>query len=86
MTTSTTTTGTVKWFDEKNGYGFILHPAGDVFVHFSEIDKDLTCFKTLKEGEPVSYERMLGLKGWAALNLKRLGGTAVRKPEASDGN
>lgn len=49
-------TGTVKWFDEKKGYGFIKrnNGEGDVFVHFSAIQGD--GFKTLQEGEAVSFE------------------------------
>lgn len=48
--------GTVKWFNEEKGYGFISNDNGgeDVFVHFSAIQGD--GFKTLKEGEKVTYE------------------------------
>ena len=56
METSTLNKGTVKWFNEKKGFGFITDPAvdGDVFVHFSVILTD--GFKTLTEGENVVYE------------------------------
>ncbi len=48
-------TGTVKWFDTKKGFGFIIGPEGqDVFVHFSSIEGE--GFKSLKDGETVEYE------------------------------
>ena len=49
-------TGTVKWFNEEKGFGFISNDDGgdDVFVHFSAIQSD--GFKTLREGQHVSYE------------------------------
>ena len=59
-------TGTVKWFNNKKGFGFIL-PAGggeDVFVHFSVIEGD--GFKTLAEGQGVEYELMDSDKGMRA--------------------
>ena len=47
--------GTVKWFDSKKGYGFILGPGGqDVFVHFSVIEGE--GFRSLRDGEQVEYE------------------------------
>lgn len=47
--------GTVKWFHETKGYGFISRPSGeDVFVHFSQIEGD--GFRTLREGEEVEFE------------------------------
>ena len=64
-------TGTVKWFDAKKGFGFILSPEGkDVFVHFSSIQSD--GFRSLKEGEPVEYEQVQGEKGLLAKDVKRL--------------
>ena len=64
-------TGTVKWFDSKKGFGFILNAEGkDVFVHFTSIDGD--GFKSLKDGEQVEYEEMKGEKGLLAKNVKRL--------------
>lgn len=56
-------TGTVKWFNESKGYGFISPTAGgaDVFVHFSAIQGN--GFKTLQEGQNVSYEVETGAKG-----------------------
>jgi cold shock protein len=64
-------TGTVKWFDAKKGFGFILGPEGqDVFVHFSAIQGD--GFRSLKDGEQVDYESIEGAKGLSAQNVKRL--------------
>lgn len=56
-------TGTVKWFNEAKGYGFITPADGsqDVFVHFSVIDSE--GFKTLKEGQTVQYEMQNSAKG-----------------------
>ncbi|MCK5395499.1 MAG: cold-shock protein [Gammaproteobacteria bacterium] len=61
-----TTTGTVKWFNESKGYGFISPTDGgdDVFVHFRAIVGD--GFKTLVEGQTVSYEVENGPKGLQA--------------------
>ena len=54
-------TGTVKWFNETKGYGFIESEGGkDLFVYFSEILGD--GFKTLREGETVEYEEGIGQK------------------------
>ena len=58
-------TGTVKWFDTKKGFGFIVGPEGqDVFVHFSSIEGD--GFRSLKDGETVDYELVRGDKGLSA--------------------
>lgn len=55
-------TGTVKWFDEKKGYGFITMDEGkDVFVHFSAIQG--TGFRKLQEGDRVTFEVKDGTKG-----------------------
>ncbi len=61
-----TTTGTVKWFNESKGYGFISPTDGgdDVFVHFRAIVGD--GFKTLVEGQTVNYEVETGPKGLQA--------------------
>lgn len=56
-------TGTVKWFNNAKGFGFIVPQEGgdDVFVHYSAIEGD--GFKTLVEGQPVSFELEQGPKG-----------------------
>jgi CspA family cold shock protein len=64
-------TGTVKWFDAKKGFGFILNNEGkDVFVHFSSIEGD--GFRSLKDGETVDYEQIQGEKGLLAQHVRRL--------------
>lgn len=60
--------GTVKWFNDSKGFGFIEQEGGkDVFVHFSAIQS--TGFKTLSEGDSVSFEIEEGQKGPAAVNV-----------------
>lgn len=65
-------TGKVKWFNEKKGFGFIVPDSGgsDVFVSYSAIQAP--GFRTLKEGEPVSFEVEQGEKGPKATNVVRL--------------
>ncbi len=64
-------TGTVKWFNESKGYGFITSEDGtDVFAHFSEIQS--SGFKTLAEGDSVSFEVTRGDKGPKATNIVKL--------------
>ncbi|MDH5432821.1 MAG: cold-shock protein [Gammaproteobacteria bacterium] len=61
-------TGTVKWFNESKGYGFISQENGpDVFAHFSAIQSD--GFKTLKEGQKVEFSISQGNKGPQAENI-----------------
>ena len=65
------TNGTVKWFDERKGYGFIEQEDGsDVFVHHSGINA--TGFKSLNEGDSVSFDVEQGQKGPAAVNVTKV--------------
>ena len=60
--------GTVKWFNERKGYGFIVQEDGqDVFVHYSGING--TGFKSLQEGDKVTFDVEQGNKGPAAVNV-----------------
>lgn len=61
--------GTVKWFSNNKGYGFISPESGgaDVFAHFSNIEME--GYKTLKQGQQVEYEVKEGPKGPQALNI-----------------
>lgn len=65
-------TGTVKWFNDAKGFGFIEpdQGGGDVFAHFSAIQMD--GFRTLKQGSKVSYELVAGPKGMLAQNIQQL--------------
>lgn len=61
-------TGKIKWFDEKKGFGFITGEDGsDYFLHFSKIQKE--GFKTINEGETVTFEIENGPKGPQAANV-----------------
>ena len=63
-------TGTVKWFNDAKGFGFITPDDGseDLFAHFSAIQ--MRGFKTLKEGRKVTFEVTQGLKGKQASNIQ----------------
>ena len=64
--------GTVKWFNAEKGFGFITEEDGqDVFAHFSQINVD--GFKTLEEGQKVSFEVTQGQKGPQAENITVIG-------------
>ena len=64
-------TGTVKWFNADKGFGFITSDNGeDYFAHFSQINKD--GFKTLEEGEKVSFDVVEGQRGPQASNITTL--------------
>lgn len=63
--------GTVKWFNDQKGYGFISQEkGGDVFVHHSAIMSE--GFRTLAEGDKVEFEITQGNKGPAAANVKKI--------------
>ncbi|WP_018130433.1 cold-shock protein [Effusibacillus pohliae] len=63
--------GTVKWFNSEKGYGFIATEGGnDVFVHYSAILGE--GFKTLEEGQRVSFEIVQGARGPQAANVSKL--------------
>ena len=67
---SETQTGTVKWFSDQKGYGFIAREDGeDVFVHHSAIQE--TGFRSLTEGERVEFTIEQGQKGPAAANVRK---------------
>ncbi len=64
-------TGTVKWFNDKKGFGFISIEGGeDIFVHHTAIQSD--GFRTLEEGDNVEFEIVQGDKGNKAENVKRI--------------
>ena len=73
-------TGTVKWFNDAKGYGFISRQSGeDIFVHYSAIQSN--GFRRLQEGQQVQFDVVKGPKGWQAENVKMLGTEA--KPPGS---
>ncbi|WP_045859885.1 cold shock domain-containing protein CspD [Teredinibacter purpureus] len=75
-------TGTVKWFNNAKGFGFILPEGGgeDLFAHYSSIDMD--GYRTLKAGQPVTFEVEQGDKGLHAKQIKLSAGasTSVTEP------
>ncbi len=73
-------TGTVKWFNDAKGFGFIEPDGGgaDVFAHFSAISMD--GFKTLKQGARVTFELTAGPKGQLAQNIRPTAGPQAPHP------
>ncbi|AER18718.1 cold-shock protein [Streptococcus suis] len=64
--------GTVKWFNAEKGFGFIAQENGpDVFAHFSEIQSD--GFKSLEDGQKVTFEVEQGQRGLQATNITKIG-------------
>lgn len=71
--------GTVKWFDPKKGFGFIIGPdEQDIFVHFSKIQGE--GFRVLKDGATVSYDAELTDRGWHATRVVRIESLEVTFP------
>ena len=66
-------TGTVKWFDSKKGFGFILgtEEGKDIFVHYTNIEGE--GFRSLKDGESVEFDMVDSGKGLQAQNVRRAG-------------
>jgi cold shock protein len=75
-------TGTVKWFSDAKGFGFIEPEGGgtDVFAHFSAVQME--GFRTLRQGSRVSFDLVQGPKGDSAQNIRPLGGVAAEGAEA----
>src|SRR3954466_9899510 len=71
--------GTVKWFSDEKGFGFITPDEGskDLFVHHSSIDAD--GYRSLAEGARVEYESEAGDKGPKAVNVRTIGGRAPQR-------
>lgn len=74
-------TGTVKWFNNAKGFGFILPDAGgdDIFAHYSAIEMD--GYRTLKAGQAVSYDVAQGDKGLHATHIRLDGAQKAQSPE-----
>lgn len=75
--------GTVKWFNDAKGFGFIEPEGGgaDVFAHFSAVQMD--GFRTLKQGSRVTYDLVRGPKGDLAQNIMPVGGTTASQEAAA---
>lgn len=72
--------GTVKWFDCKKGFGFVLDAQGqDVFVHYTVIEGD--GFRRLRDGEVVEYEVAQGPKGLSAIKVRKIDDQGQVAPE-----
>jgi CspA family cold shock protein len=77
--------GTVKWFNDAKGFGFIEPQGGgvDVFAHFSAVQMD--GFRTLKQGSTVSFELVQGPKGNLAQNIRPVGAEAPAVADVTAG-
>lgn len=74
--------GTVKWFDPRKGFGFVVGPEGqDIFVHYTVIEGD--GFRALKDGCAVEYDAERSDKGWRATRVIRDDATEVVVPRRS---
>ena len=76
--------GTVKWFNDAKGFGFIEQEGGgeDVFVHYSAILTD--GYRSLKEGQPVQFEIAKADKGLRAANVRSTDGSVIPVPETAE--
>ena len=74
-------TGTVKWFNNAKGYGFVVPESGgdDIFVHYSSIQMD--GYRTLRAGQPITFEVKEGPKGLHAVNIRLEGAPADGAPD-----
>ncbi|AMX02535.1 cold shock domain-containing protein CspD [Microbulbifer thermotolerans] len=79
-------TGTVKWFNNAKGYGFILADEGgeDLFAHYSAIQMD--GYRTLKAGQQVTFDIVKGEKGYHAANISTVIPNESASGEKSSGN
>jgi CspA family cold shock protein len=77
-------TGTVKWFNNAKGFGFILPDGGgeDLFAHYSSIEMD--GYRTLKAGQPVTFEIEMGDKGLHAKSIKVVKSASSSSSPAND--
>jgi CspA family cold shock protein len=76
-------TGTVKWFNNQKGFGFICPTEGgeDIFAHFSTVEMD--GYKSLKSGQTVSFDISRGPKGLHATNIQVVGESATQTPSTT---
>ncbi|TVZ39192.1 CspA family cold shock protein [Alteromonadaceae bacterium 2753L.S.0a.02] len=79
-------TGTVKWFNNAKGFGFILPEGGgeDLFAHYSSVEME--GYRTLKAGQPVSFDIEQGDKGLHAKNIRVLKASSKQEDSAAHGD